>query len=656
MKIKSIELYNIRSHKRSKIEFNDGITILSGRTGSGKSSFLLSIEYALFGADSSLTNNMILRRGASEGHVKLVFTQSGKEYEVMRGLIRKGKGIATNPDKLWIKEDGKKLPIISRSNEINEQLLKILHYPLDVKPKELFEVTSYAKQDEIRKLIEMTNENRQKYVDRVLQLSKYQLTWENLKELINELKNKLSNLEGLTEALPRTIEECGEKKEELKNNENALVQVENKLGALKKELEDFKEKYDKIKVEYEKALLDDKKIKEVDAKILELKRQKEEFEKEISRIKTKLEDYKSLKETNINEIIEKHAKISQEVSMLKDAIKELQKELLSIDDLKGRCPLCKQEINEEHKQKIKDRYYKEMQEKSNKLSKLKSELETVSLVLREAEQIKEALDKKKNLENELSSKENLILQLEARISNLLEQKKTFKTVANLDELKREYEKLIDKDKELSSEYKALSERQSFLKQLVSDLKNEVKSKEELIKELNEKEKEIKKLNKDLTFITRVREDIRNIREVVRARFLENLRREFSNKYEELREDDEYVMDVLPNYEPIAYDSGTKVPIQTLSGGEKTSVALAYRLALAEIAANVSDIDKPELLILDEPTYGFDRIDIKALPQTLRNIKTIPQIIIVSHEEELKQSADYKYEVDKKEGTSIVMCL
>ena len=68
--------------------------------------------------------------------------------------------------------------------------------------------------------------------------------------------------------------------------------------------------------------------------------------------------------------------------------------------------------------------------------------------------------------------------------------------------------------------------------------------------------------------------------------------------------------------------------------------------MAEIAAKVSDVEKSELLILDEPTYGFDRNDIKSLHQTLKNIKTIPQILIVSHEEELKSSADYKYEIDK----------
>ena len=58
-------------------------------------------------------------------------------------------------------------------------------------------------------------------------------------------------------------------------------------------------------------------------------------------------------------------------------------------------------------------------------------------------------------------------------------------------------------------------------------------------------------------------------------------------------------------------------------------------------------------MLDEPTTGFDEEDIKALPEVLRNIRHIPQIIIVTHEASLKEAADHKFEVEKVKGVSTV---
>ena len=49
MIIHSIKLHNIRSYLEEKIEFPKGSTLLSGDIGSGKSTILLAIEFALFG-------------------------------------------------------------------------------------------------------------------------------------------------------------------------------------------------------------------------------------------------------------------------------------------------------------------------------------------------------------------------------------------------------------------------------------------------------------------------------------------------------------------------------------------------------------------------------------------------------------------------------
>ena len=49
MIISKIKLENIRSHHKTEIPFENGINVITGNTGSGKSSILMSVEYALFG-------------------------------------------------------------------------------------------------------------------------------------------------------------------------------------------------------------------------------------------------------------------------------------------------------------------------------------------------------------------------------------------------------------------------------------------------------------------------------------------------------------------------------------------------------------------------------------------------------------------------------
>ena len=103
-----------------------------------------------------------------------------------------------------------------------------------------------------------------------------------------------------------------------------------------------------------------------------------------------------------------------------------------------------------------------------------------------------------------------------------------------------------------------------------------------------------------------------------------------------------------DFTPIIDQSGYELEIASLSGGEKTSVALAYRLALNTIVKQVTDTMKNNLLILDEPTDGFSREQLFRMRDILHDLNC-EQVIMVSHEKELESVADYVYQVNK-EGT------
>ena len=93
-----------------------------------------------------------------------------------------------------------------------------------------------------------------------------------------------------------------------------------------------------------------------------------------------------------------------------------------------------------------------------------------------------------------------------------------------------------------------------------------------------------------------------------------------------------------DFTPIIQQDGVDQDVAYLSGGEKTSVALAYRLALNSIVRKVSTGMRSNLLILDEPTDGFSKEQLGKVREILDELQS-PQIMLVSHEKELESFAD-----------------
>ena len=98
--------------------------------------------------------------------------------------------------------------------------------------------------------------------------------------------------------------------------------------------------------------------------------------------------------------------------------------------------------------------------------------------------------------------------------------------------------------------------------------------------------------------------------------------------------------------------GYEQDVEYLSGGERTSIALAYRLALNVLAQRVSVGMKSNLLILDEPTDGFSKEQLGTVREVLDDVGC-PQVVIVSHDKELESFADQIFRVEKTGSESSV---
>src|SRR5918999_124531 len=96
--IKSIEMVNFISHNNTVLTFNRGITIFVGHNGSGKSSVIDAITFALFGQHTRKTNKNLVRRGSESSSVNVRFTVGSKEYNAHRHLGSNGQSLLAKFD------------------------------------------------------------------------------------------------------------------------------------------------------------------------------------------------------------------------------------------------------------------------------------------------------------------------------------------------------------------------------------------------------------------------------------------------------------------------------------------------------------------------------------------------------------------------------
>jgi exonuclease SbcC len=128
-------------------------------------------------------------------------------------------------------------------------------------------------------------------------------------------------------------------------------------------------------------------------------------------------------------------------------------------------------------------------------------------------------------------------------------------------------------------------------------------------------------------------------------------REFARYFASLVDDPGLVARTDPAFTPLVMIEGEWTPAEALSGGERTSLALAFRLALAHVVRSMGSLHL-DTILLDEPTDGFSPEQVIRMGELLEEL-ALPQVILVSHESQLAAIADRVVRVQKVDGRSVL---
>ena len=224
MMIKRLKMECIRSYRKADVEFPMGKTLFEGDIGSGKSTILMAIEFALFGLGSARASSL-LRVGESKGSVELEFESRGEDYMVRRVLAKKGGSIQQVEGKLRGPAGEEDLP----ATEMKERILEILNFrePIDPKSRSLiYQYAIYSPQEEMKLILGLRPTDRLSILRRAFGADEYKLAMENAKELARKVHDKRSQFEAASRDAPALKKEAAELEAKAGKGDRELVELE----------------------------------------------------------------------------------------------------------------------------------------------------------------------------------------------------------------------------------------------------------------------------------------------------------------------------------------------------------------------------------------------------------------------------------------------
>nr|MBI4156996.1 AAA family ATPase [Candidatus Woesearchaeota archaeon] len=676
MKIESIKLHNIRSFVDQEINFPDGSILLSGDIGSGKSSILYAVEFALFGLiKAEVTGNELLRNGTDSGSVTLNFNIDGKKVEIKRNLKLSKTAVQ---DSGYIIIDGKKEELTP--NELKQRILEILNYPMEFLTKSksfIYRYTVYTPQEDMKKILLEKREERINTLRRIFGIDKYKRIEENCRVLTTHLRESRKRLEGKAEDLDKLENnkiELQSKRDSIRNNINILnQQIEKyqiKLQENRKLLEDA-EKLRKISNQLEMLQRDIGYKKEKEAENINLA---EKLKKDIENLEKELS---SFKEENYQD---QTKDIKKTISMLENDLYELNKKSSYIQAKKDNskrimdditkmsfCPLCKQEVTSDHKHNIAGQeninismLENEIMKFSNDINEIKGKIESETkkldeIIIKQREydltHMKRInLDEKKSRIDEVNK---LMKQVKDELNDLaiLESnlKKDIEIIKFID-----HEKIKSQFEELFNQLRKLEVERAGLENEVKNIVDNLNKIQEGIDEKIRIKHEIERINELNNWLN---ESFLNLMRIIERKIMLKVYHDFNNLFQKwfniLVDTEELEIKLDEEFTPKIIQNGYDIDYGFLSGGEKTAAALAYRLALNQVINNIiTNINTNDIIILDEPTDGFSEQQLERMRLVLDELK-INQIIIVSHEAKIESFVDNVIRLKKENHISHV---
>ncbi len=317
MIIREIELHNIRSHTDTRLSLGPGTYLIEGDIGAGKTSILMGIEFALFGSSTSELYGELMRSGATDSYVRVVFEHGGRKYEIFRSL-RRNNGRISN-DRNYIVVDGVE-EVISPS-DIQRRFLGILGIDVGSSRKKSLPIVTYAiytPQEMMKSILTGRPDERMGIIRKIFRLDQYRNAVENTKIVHARVREESRILKEWKEELARSTEELEEYKTKNEELRAALKEQRARYSAMERECAGVSEMLDDMNARRENYEKLKKRIRELEVRAESVNSEIKSREYELADIRKIESELKNLESDakRYEELLEDSEKLRDELSAL----------------------------------------------------------------------------------------------------------------------------------------------------------------------------------------------------------------------------------------------------------------------------------------------------------------------------------------------------
>ncbi|MBN4046048.1 SMC family ATPase [Nitrosarchaeum koreense] len=688
--ITSIELGDFLAHSDTKLEFQNGVTVFVGDNGAGKSSIIDAITFSLFGQHTRKSNKGLIKRGSNQGFAKIGFSINDKQYEAVRKIDNKGALSATFSE---ITKEGKIEIAAGERKQFGESMTREVEKTIGLDFEKL-KIASIVQQGELNAIINAKPKEFKELLNAIIGIDKLDVASESMKTVNKEFREKIKEKVGFDDTHLEILARDLEKHEnDVKQAKPEKINLESKQEKLKIEVEEFRKK-----IEIDSPKID--KINQLEQRKKEIinyaKEAIQDIQRQINENERKIRDCEGCFEHTIqkNDLESKIKKVEQAIE---DTLKKIQmmtsqiaalkeKQLLALKlQLKdNKCPVCDSNVQKLNPLFQEEHLKQEMIHLQEEIISKEKERVVYNQKRKEfSEKLQYSRDAEATLRaHSINNKEELMkIQEDVKIKkqNIQNIPNIGASLIEISQIDSHAKMIFENITKLELETKGFDEQEfSNLKKTVNEKQMNLSQMDQQIGAILEKiakgEQQVKLIQSAISELKIVKEYVGNLNEIqsnvfsrdgpvatsLRSWALNTISAKASEYLTLLNTKIQriHLTEKARDISIICNSKSEELDLESLSGGEKVSVALALRLGMASLLGS-SNLN---LMILDEPTTHLDAERKKSLVGVLSQLSNISssetrmQFLIITHDAEIFEDSTveqiYKFE-STEQGSKVI---
>ena len=623
VKFIKVEMQNFMSIKNATLELdNKGLILIEGENnsndsyvsnGSGKSSSLSAITYALYGKTEKglKADEVVNNQEKKNTYVKLTFMVGETTYTIER--YRKHK---EHKNKVILLENGS--DITGSTNDVTDRKIQDL-FKIDFNT--YVNAIVYG-QGDMPMFSQATDKGKKEILESITGVEVYKLAHEKAKDKMKSTEDKQLELQNKVQHKDSEIQFVNQQYEKELTNYNMLQET-------------IKQK--ELQYEQEKQQSDNRKAT-INSDIDNLKAQK------VNVTYTEYnypEGYQTQRD-NLIKLDKALSDLNVQVSTIQNHNNQLVTQRGKLDT-NDKCPVCGSEIDNSHKLKEKENIEEQLSINHTNIDNYKGKIDKVQLAKENIENYLKGIDKDKemydnkfrqdtqhnnNIDNQIRTLENSLTQGDNNIITLK---------SSIDTLKQTEKPVIDQDT-----IKRLNKEKEQVNQEIMELEKKKNNYSDAMKAFSNK----------------------GIRSVV-LDFVTPFLNKQANKYLQILSSSDIELEfktqvkdskgeLKDKFDIIVTNKNGGETYKSNSAGEQKRIDLAISFAIQDLIMEKNDMST-NIALYDECFDGLDIIGCENVITLLKDrLKTVGTIFVITHNENLKPLFEKSIKVVKENGVSKII--